>query len=72
LIASRNSFAAELESSPFAMPAVWLPRLQLVRHDLEPTLLDAEYCFSVTIGNLKDTDDGSAFESTGLRWPSKG
>jgi hypothetical protein len=59
----------EPEASSFAIPPGWLPRLQIVRDDMRPTLLDAEYSFSVTVGNLGDGEDVSVFQSTGLRWP---
>jgi hypothetical protein len=42
----------EPESSSFKIPSEWLSRLQPVRDDMRPTLLDAEYSFSVTVGNL--------------------
>jgi hypothetical protein len=59
----------EPESSSFTIPSEWLPRLQPVRDDVRATLLDAEYSFSVTVGNLDNGGDASVFQSTGLRWP---
>jgi hypothetical protein len=62
----------EPESSSFTIPSEWLLRLQPVRDDVRSTLLDAEYSFSVTVGNLQSGEDASVFQSTGLRWPGVG
>lgn len=57
------------DSSLFTIPSDWLPRLQLVPGELKSMMLGADYYFSVTVGNLKDGEDTSLFQSTGLRWP---
>lgn len=59
----------EPESSSFVIPTEWLPRIQVVPEDLKPTLLGADYSFSVTVGDLEGNEDGRASNSTGLRWP---
>ena len=56
----------EPESASFVVDPAWLPRIKPVPEELKSTLLDAEYYFSVTVGNV---EDASGFESTGLRWP---
>lgn len=51
----------EPDSSSFAIPDEWLDRLKAVEPDLKETLLGAEFHFSVTVGNLPDSEDVSAW-----------
>jgi hypothetical protein len=57
------------DSASFVIPAKWLPRLKPVEDGLRETLLDAEFCFSVSVGNLGADEDASGFHETGLKWP---
>lgn len=59
----------EPDSASFVVPGEWLARLRRVEGYLKATLLNAEYCFSVSIGNLGADEDSSIFRDTGLKWP---
>ena len=57
--------------SSFVVPAEWLSRIELVPADLKSTLLDADYQFSVTVGDIGD-EDSALYLATGLKWPQEG
>jgi hypothetical protein len=61
----------EPETASFAIPAEWYARLRPVEAGLKEMLLGADYCFSVSVGNLDEEDDSSGFRNTGLTWPSR-
>jgi hypothetical protein len=61
----------EPETASFVVPAEWLARLRPVEADLKAMLVDAEYCFSVSVGSLDERDDSSGFQHTGLKWPQR-
>jgi|GraSoiStandDraft_16_1057320.scaffolds.fasta_scaffold350543_3 hypothetical protein len=56
--------------SPFPIPDEWLGRLKLVEPDLKTTLLGADYCLSVAVGNLPDSHEVADFLKSDLRWPA--
>lgn len=47
-----------------------LSRLKPVSDDLKEILLNADYSFSMTMGNIPDTDVLTNFNDTGLDWNS--
>jgi hypothetical protein len=47
----------------------WIERIEKVPSHLKETLMDADYLFSVSVGNVSDGSDFSGFEETGLKWP---
>ena len=57
--------------SSFQVPNEWWDRLQPVSDDLKEVLLEADFCFSVTVGNLLEGEKVSAYIKTGLKWPLK-
>lgn len=59
----------EPATASFVVPEEWYSRLAPVEDDLKDMLLDAEYCFSVSVGDLDDVEDTGGFEKTGLKWP---
>ncbi len=61
----------EPKESSFQIPDEWLNRLNPVEEKLKEILLEADYCFSVSIGNLSDGEDLSMLQKTGLRWPNE-
>src|SRR2546430_5031985 len=58
------------DATSFVIPAEWLSRIQPVQADLKSMLCDADYSFSVTVGNLGDDEDLATFLPTGLKWPN--
>jgi hypothetical protein len=53
----------------FEIRAEWIDRIQIVIDPVvRETLLDADYCLSLTVGRLPDDDSGD-FLQTGLKWP---
>jgi len=57
------------EHSSFQILDEWLSRLKMVDADLKSALLEADYCFDVTIGPLPDGADLMEYLETGLKWP---
>lgn len=45
----------------------WLSRLKIVKEDLKPTLLGADYVFSLLMGDLPDDGEGNTVK-TGINW----
>ena len=62
----------ETESQSFPVPEEFLDRLQPVPDKLKPILLEADYFFTVTVGNLEEGADLSEYQKTGLVWPGAG
>lgn len=58
------------EPSSFQVPDDWLDRLKPVAPELRATLLDAEYCFSVTIGPIPEDANMAEYLRTRLKWPT--
>jgi hypothetical protein len=56
----------------FLVPGEWISRIGPVVADIKEILPDADFYFSVTVGNLDVGKDHSAFIATGLKWPSDG
>jgi hypothetical protein len=61
----------EPKESSFQIPDEWLDRLKPVEEKLREILLESEFCFSVSIGNLSDGEYLSTLQKTGLKWPSE-
>jgi hypothetical protein len=59
------------EGSSYVVDVDWLDSLRPVEADLRETPLEAEYCFSVSVGGVED-EDVSTFYKTGLKWPTDG
>ena len=59
----------EPPESSFVLDDECLERLKPVPDDLKTMLLDAEYQFSVTVGDLDEAADRETMLKTGLRWP---
>jgi len=57
------------DDSSFQILDEWLDRLKMVDADLKTSLLEADYCFNVTIGPLPDGADLRQYLGTGLKWP---
>lgn len=57
------------QGAPFQVAGEWLDRLTIVEPHLRQTLLDAEYFFSVTIGDLPEGATTKEYMKTGLVWP---
>ena len=57
------------DASSFELRDEWIERIEKVPSHLKETLMDADYLFSVSVGNLSDGSDFSGFEETGLKWP---
>jgi hypothetical protein len=66
-----NHLTMRHESSPSSLVLTeeFLGRLQPVPPDLRSILLDADYSFSVTIGDRPADADPSEYVRTGLKWP---
>ena len=60
----------EPPESSFVLRDEWLARLKPVPDELKATLLDAEYQFSVRVGDLTEADDRETLLKTGLKWPN--
>jgi hypothetical protein len=58
------------DGSSFQIPDEWRDRLKPVDITLRATLLEADYFFSVAIGDLPDGADISHYLQTGLKWPA--
>jgi hypothetical protein len=56
----------------FRLEDDWLDRLTMVDPSLKGVLLEADYCFSVSIGSIPEGTDITRFVKTGLRWPTEG
>lgn len=54
---------------PFPVLPEWFDRVKPVPEELRKILLDAEYHFSVLVGNMEDAGDRDALVKTGLKWP---
>jgi hypothetical protein len=52
----------------FEVQKEWWDRIKPVMGDVKGVLLDAEFCFSVTVGNLNDAS-ADGLIATGLKWP---
>ena len=57
------------DSPSFPAPDDWLSRIKPVSADLKEPLLDAEYCFSVSIGPLSECESPEGLIKTALKWP---
>ena len=57
------------DTSSFELQDEWIERIEKVPSHLKETLMDADYLFSVSIGNLSDDSGFSGFEETSLKWP---
>ncbi|MCB9771364.1 MAG: hypothetical protein H6754_02305 [Candidatus Omnitrophica bacterium] len=53
----------------FKILAEWVERIKNVTKDLKTTLLDADYCISLSVGDLPTDTSSDKFIKTGLKWP---
>jgi hypothetical protein len=54
----------------FEIRAEWIDRIHMIVDPVvRETLLNADYCLSLTVGRLPTDDDSSDFLQTGLKWP---
>jgi hypothetical protein len=58
------------ETDPFEVSDEWFSRIRPVREDRRDMLLDADYFFSVSVGDLEVDEVPPGFRETGLKWPS--
>jgi hypothetical protein len=68
---ARGEHAVEPPHSSFQVPNEWWDRLKPISDDLKEMLLEADFCFSVTVGNLSESGDVAGYVKTGLKWPRK-
>ena len=57
--------------SSFQVPNEWWGRLKPVSEELKEMLLEADFYFSVTVGDLSEGEDVAGYIKTGLKWPLK-
>jgi hypothetical protein len=46
----------------------WRDRIRTVNEDLKQTLLDADYCLSLSVGDLPDDVPLEEYRRTGIKW----
>jgi hypothetical protein len=59
------------QGAQFSIPYTWYERIKVVAPSVKEILLGAEFCISLSVGNIAEDDDLSTFESMGLKWPNQ-
>jgi hypothetical protein len=54
---------------PFEVSDEWFSRIRPVPQEMRAILRDADYFFSVSVGDAEINDDTPGFRNTGLKWP---
>ena len=56
----------------FGIPSDWYERIKAVKPKVKAILLEADYCITLTVGNIEEGEKLSEYEPVGLRWPDRG
>ena len=53
----------------FEINPEWISRIKLVTPELKKTLLDADFCLSLSVGDMSENKLLDKLITTGLKWP---